>query len=243
MISIQARNDLAIETVEMIDRFPFYASAVEAYRKQDGESFAHMKLASTAANSKQRRHIQSGVNPDIAAIEIALAKLGHHEQAAKSGGAYVIMGVWITIEAVVERVSQWRSRETGKKALFVGERWEEVARKRFPENAKGEFNYSKIAAAIVERSEAKMAEINRKKEQAEKKNDATFLCAELRREFNIESEYDSTFRPAKSYKSGNGYAEQAAAEGKVWMELGTKQVTPEQARIMMAALKQAGLVK
>lgn len=243
MTVVEARNDLVIETVELINRFPFYAKAVDAAREADKRDAEKMILLAKEKSTKARRQAQSGVDPDLSAIERELAKLGHNVLIERDRWGAAVLGSTISFK------EQWSSgnwgRPTGKFSLYVDHGFA-GEKKRFPQKADGTFSYAKVAQQIVDNFEAAQAQTKRAAEAAAKKASSAELVEQLRAEFGL-SEYDSRFKASRGYYADSwrhrDYREVPADQGKVWMDLGTPQVTPEQARVLMATLKELGLVK
>lgn len=243
-IAQTAKFDLLIEKADVSLRFPSFEAADQSYSQGHTADVNRIKRIAAAKSLKDRRAAQSGVDPDIDAIERELSKLGYTVFADKNSWGTVFLGIEVRFEEVLDKNS-WRYRSTGKFSLFVGDRYDGDGRKRFPEKADGTYSYAKVAEEIVSRYERKVAAANElriKKQQAASSKE---LVNQLREEFNLQG-YDDTFKAVigmHPYGKRSEYVEHPAAEGKVWMQLGNMQVTPEQARAVYAVLRELGLKK
>jgi hypothetical protein len=247
-IAITADNDRMIGQLEVAMKFPAFEKAVEGYHKVDASDAERMLRVMKLKETKARRAAQSGVDPDISAIERELSKIvGHEVFAVTQYSTTTLLGVRIEFEERINKTS-WRYRSTGIFDLYIGDRWDGDGRKRLPQKADRTYSYDKAAAEINSRFMRKLAAEQNRKEAEAKKAAAADLVNQLKEEFKLEK-YDDTFTKVLQHTSYKGagrraeYSEYAAQPGKVWMSLGNKQVTPEQARIVMAALKEAGLIK
>jgi hypothetical protein len=244
MTVIEACNDLAIQNAELADRFLGFALTCDAYHKADTADYMRMVNLTGKKDAKQRRQAQSGVDADIAAIERELSKLGYEVFAERSIWGSVLLGATVSFkERYTTGSSVWRTYPTGKFDLYIERAHQDT--KRYPQKADGSYSYAKIAQFIVEGYTAVQAQLKREKEAAAKKSDGKVLAAELKKEFGL-TEGSYLFEGVKSgYRDTwkhRDYYETPAEPGKVWMKLGDKQVTPEQARIVMVALKEAELL-
>lgn len=247
-IAITADNDRMIGQLVVAMKFPAFEKAVEGYHKVDTSDAERMLRVMKLKETKARRAAQSGVNPDIAALERELSKIvGREVFAVRQWGTTTLLGVRIEFEERTDKTS-WRYRSTGIFDMYIGDRWDGDGRKRFPQKADRTYSYAKAAAEINSRVDRKLAAEQRKKEDEARKAVAADLVGQLNEEFGLK-QYDDTFKKVLSHTNYHGasrrpeYSEYTAEAGKVWMQLGTRQVTPEQARILMAALKEAGLIR
>lgn len=142
-----------------------------------------------------------------------------------------VRGIYLRFEA--ERGgSTYRPRATGRMRCTVGDYGD---RQSFPTKKDGTFSSDKIAQKLLHRVWAAIREVelnNQKKSNAQ-------AVAELRAKHEIK-EYDDETVCASYYHRdtwGKTSREMVAPEGKVFVKVGTKTLTPEQADKLLSFLK------
>lgn len=127
--------------------------------------------------------------------------------------------------------SSWRRKYTGKIRCRVGDYGD---RQSFPQRKDGTFSNDKIAQKLLNCVWAAIreAELNN-----QKKSNATAV-AELKKKFKL-GDYDETVCASYFHRDpwGKNGRELVAPEGKVFVKVGTKTLTPEQADRLLSFLQ------
>lgn len=143
----------------------------------------------------------------------------------------VRLGMSISFDAERSGGSAWRRRSTGRMRCSVGAFGD---RQSFPERKDGTFSYDKIALKLLG---AVYAAIREAELAVQKKSNAQSVAA-LRAKFKL-SEHDETVCASYYYRDpwGKNSKERVAPEGRVFVKLGTKTLTPEQADRLLSFIK------
>ena len=152
----------------------------------------------------------------------------------------------VNIEEDFTRGSRYSSgNPIGTFTVVLGERYRENPPVRYPQLKTGFHNAKKIAAKIKERLEQKAAAAKRESEKLTAEARAAQFAIDVRVQngYAAEESYDCPIKSKQehSYPKGNGryeYTKSFAPEGRVFVAVGTRTLTPEQVKVMLAALKQ-----
>lgn len=136
----------------------------------------------------------------------------------------------------------WRSRFLGWGIAVVLEPHGKT--RVYPELKNGGYSYDKIVKVIQEHLEIEMASEKRKAEEAAKRQSRTEMAEATKKELGlratsavIQGMLDQSYHDAYGKFHQHSYK---ADEGKVWLVLGSRQCTPEQAKVVIDAMRAAG---
>jgi len=140
-----------------------------------------------------------------------------------------VRGCYINFESE-QSGSSWRRHSTGRVRCTVGDYGD---RQSFPPRKDGSYSYDKIAQKLLHRVWAAIREAelnNQKKSNAQ-------AVADLKKKFSL-PEYNDTVCASYYYRDsfGKNGRELVAPEGKVFVKVGTKTLTPEQADRLLSFL-------
>jgi len=114
----------------------------------------------------------------------------------------------------------------------------------YPALSNGGYSYDKIVKVIQEHLEIEMASEKRKAEEAAKRQSRTEMAEATKKELGlratsavIQGMLDQSYHDAYGKFHQHSYK---ADEGKVWLVLGSRQCTPEQAKVVIDAMRAAG---
>lgn len=233
-------NDLAIITYDLAGMFLDNKVAQKALLEPNPSDQRDAKRMVELMKIKKlvdRRGSQAGVDPHIQAIIREAAKLGYELETSNDLFPQLTfngVGVEYAFEEDMDKTS-WLYRSKGTFSLYIGRRYGEGARNRYPERADGTYTYAKAAQTVIVRLTAKLAKANRQRELEQVKQSAQSLADELNAEgvpvkaiINADR-YDHRGRVLRS--------DHVAPEGKVLFPVGTKVLTPDQARKLHAFLQ------
>lgn len=160
-----------------------------------------------------------------------------------------ILGTCVTIEEQFTSVSSWRSKPTGKYKITVGDYGERVS---YPPTKEGH-SYPKIAKKLIELQAVRQAQRDAEAKKKADKESAKGLLAELATRFPKLPEtsfngYESLLSSeiTRAYPAGGGRQEFrrfVPEAGKIYVNLGSKQLTVDQAEKLIRTLIEIGLVK
>jgi hypothetical protein len=136
----------------------------------------------------------------------------------------------------------WHQRRAGAK-ITVGSYGED--RKTYRQRNDGSFNFPGIAAEMKLRLEAHRAAAQRLEQKNNAKETAEEFADAVRAEHGLPDNLVVGSITSGRYASGNRWVsqERIAKPDHVLVQLGTQEVTPEQAAILVKAMREAGLLK
>ncbi len=141
--------------------------------------------------------------------------------------------------------SSWRQgAETGRFIITVGDTFRDMPRLRYPQHKNGGHNTEKIVKSVKERIEARAAVIKRNQTERQQKENAGGFAAKVVRDLKLKADtrlvvgnYETSHR---DYRNRYSSTYTTAPEGKVFVRLGTYAVTPQQAAILIKAMRDCG---
>lgn len=148
----------------------------------------------------------------------------------------------IAAEPEFVRTGSWSSRGTGKTIIRMSGAGKDD-RKRFPQLKDGGHNVSSIVTTTMEWLQQAQARVNAERTKAAALLGAVALAEQVRAENGLDSK--NTYGRIRSHieynePMGGGrckYRTAAASAGKVFFCVGNMEVTPEQAKVLLDALK------
>ncbi len=211
--------------------------AVAAAQAAEKQAKWEAEQAAAAEQRKAHQEKQSAAKRSI--LEKIAAECG--TLPLRTDGERLLFGVDSRVhleDQYVKGSSAWRSRATGNFIVCVSRGYESAGR--FPPLKNGGHNYAKIAERMAEIAQQQAAGAKLAAEKAALVSSAAEIVARLQRDFpSHESNVKSSL--SVSYPRGGGsryeYVEHAPKEGHVFLALGNRQFTEEQARVVLAALK------
>lgn len=142
----------------------------------------------------------------------------------------------VNVEFAYQKVSSYRSVPTG---YVVTVRTVSGPARRFPVKPDGSFNTPKIVAAVNEYISIAKAAKARKAEEDTRKASGAELASRLNAEFGGDRAASAIGYHLPTGSSRSEYREAVASPGKVFLKLGNRECTEEQARIVLEALNRA----
>lgn len=229
-----ARRNTAVEEARKA-----LEAAVAAEREAKREAERQQRLAAERAKMAVRNSKALAIAQALTAAGVTASYIEPSESES-CGKIMLECGVPIALEAETTG-SRWHSHETGRYKVCVGANYSAFEGvRRYPPKQDGTYNIAKIAATIKEMVAHRDAVIARKRAEKTREEQATALAAALNTEAGLTNDIVSGYLSYRNYD--NRYTTTYPASGKVYVALGTREMTPEQARRLIAAMIEIGLV-
>jgi hypothetical protein len=225
------------------------AQAAEAVAIAENEARQKARAVQQALEAAKAAELNKKVQTRFRAVAEgivdALKALGAEASIGEDGThrslSSVRCGAYVEITEERNGSGYW-AKSNGRLRVTVGDYGDKTG---FPQKADGTFNYAKIAQKVKDQLDVRAAkEAGRKRTEALASN-GNALAEQLREELGVEEHGDVTIVGSEwlSYGQGRGGHEMVPSNGKVLLALGTVEVTPEQVRVMFAALRACDLIK
>lgn len=218
-------------------------AAEQAAARAEREAKWAEREAKWAAEKAKREAEEKIITAKMeAALRPIAAALAEAKVVAEMKSQIIITGgpdTTVTIEREESPSSSYhRAQYTGRFVVCVGERYRDMPRVRYPQKKDGTFNVTKIVATILERIAIKAMQVARRAVEQQKIAKAQDVAAALRSELGVdENVVAATLEMSfNDYRGKHQFKRYTASPGMVYVKVGSPMLTPEQARVLVAAL-------